>query len=286
MTTLLLSDAGLVLLQRDINKINRQRKKDNLSEITFAYMPVEIKLDDPYIACITKAQVVVDDHGAYKRELTPLEKISTNTAYSLAIGYRLLPYLALVTTLAEEYGFTTATQTRDDKIATYIHANVLLGSALRGLGEIKLSPRNIDIANKILQFIKSHADTEDGYIEQLKNIVERGYFYWNETALVASMYLAWKRENALGNSKSTSSFIGTVGSKIEITAKVLRQSKIENDFGVAYLTILEDKNGNIYKWYAKIELPINQDIRLSAKIKAHSVFQNQHQTEIYYCKVL
>lgn len=134
---------------------------------------------------------------------------------------------------------------------------------------------NTKIGNEIIKNVRK----DSKYPAHLKVVFIGDYFQWRDSKLIADTYKIWKQ-----NSESIGNWFGSIGDKIEISVKTLYVRKIENEFGITFLTKFEDENKNVFVAFLKFQLEIGESLKISAKIKNHSQFENQKQNEIFYVK--
>jgi len=86
---------------------------------------------------------------------------------------------------------------------------------------------------------------------------------------------------------SKSEFQGNIGDKITIEVTLKRSHTFESQFGIKYIYILQDNNGNLYKWSTTKYLDFNYGDKfiISGTVKDHSEFRGEKQTELTRCKV-
>ncbi len=106
--------------------------------------------------------------------------------------------------------------------------------------------------------------------------------------LLASAIAAYER--ALGETskragRAPSTHVGTPGDKVEITATVERAIPF-GDFGQSIVTYRDD-DGRAYVWRtAALHGQVGAKVRIAGKVKAHSEFRGELQTELTRCKVM
>lgn len=96
-------------------------------------------------------------------------------------------------------------------------------------------------------------------------------------ALVAEMF----------RKKSTSTYQGTVGEKLSVQVKVVRNIKLDGYYGESHMHIFEDADGNTYVWTtAAKNLDVNSEISLAGTVKEHKEYNGVQQTVLTRCKVI
>lgn len=88
--------------------------------------------------------------------------------------------------------------------------------------------------------------------------------------------------------ESPSKFVGNIGDKITIEADVYDFRKETNNFGsLQYSCKLIDEDGNKYTTYnIGKEVKKGDNVKLTAKVKAHNEYLGIKFTQLFYCKIL
>lgn len=113
------------------------------------------------------------------------------------------------------------------------------------------------------------------------------YRYWNYEDVRELI----EKANKKLSSSSSSSFVGEIGDKIEIKAKVTGFHSYETSFNghKVYNTIntFTDGDGNVYLWKttAFFDALVGDDVTIKGTIKAHTEYKGIKQTELQRCKV-
>jgi hypothetical protein len=94
----------------------------------------------------------------------------------------------------------------------------------------------------------------------------------------------WKAENAERIAKCK--HVGTVGERVRgLKLTVKRVIPLEKQFGVTYVTAMEDADGNQFTWFASgTELKVGDTYTCDATVKDHSEFKGIKQTVLTRCK--
>jgi hypothetical protein len=95
----------------------------------------------------------------------------------------------------------------------------------------------------------------------------------------------WAAKNAerIANCKH----VGTVGERLRnLKLKVVRVIPREGQYGVTYITALEDQDGNQFTWFASgLELTAGESYTVTGTVKSHGDFKGIAQTVLTRCKV-
>lgn len=89
--------------------------------------------------------------------------------------------------------------------------------------------------------------------------------------------------------ESVSQYMGILGERIEITAKVTKIKELEGAFGMQTLYVLEDICGNVYIWITtsqKTVLEENEEYNLRGTVKAHKTYKGVNQTILTRCNII
>jgi hypothetical protein len=94
----------------------------------------------------------------------------------------------------------------------------------------------------------------------------------------------WKAENAEKIAKCK--HIGAIGERVRgLKLTVKRVIPIEKQFGVTYVTAMEDADGNQFTWFASgVELTVGNSWMCDATVKDHSEYKGIKQTVLARCK--
>ena len=95
-----------------------------------------------------------------------------------------------------------------------------------------------------------------------------------------------QREADLEAKRSKSSHVGEIGDRIDITATITVVKAIDGFYGVSYFTILENSEGDVFKYFGSAELgDKGESITLKATVKDHDKYDQVKQTVINRPKV-
>lgn len=89
--------------------------------------------------------------------------------------------------------------------------------------------------------------------------------------------------------ESKSQYMGVLGERIEILAKVTKAKEIEGAFGVQKLYILEDNDSNVYVWVTssqKTILEVEKTYKLRGTVKTHRTYHGENQTVLIRCNIV
>lgn len=154
-------------------------------------------------------------------------------------------------------------------------------------------------AKEILAWVRSLNPEIGSYLSNLKAACGKDYCESRNFGLIASSVAAYsrevekkQREESRKQADSKSSWVGSVGDRIEIKDAVLSLlTSWDTEFGYTYLYKMVDTNGNIFtwktgKWLGNDDcIPEGTKITLKGTIKNHNEFRGIKQTELTRCKV-
>ena len=93
-------------------------------------------------------------------------------------------------------------------------------------------------------------------------------------------------ESKLPKIQTTSQYIGNVGDKIEVKLTQVGRAYFESQFGTSYINMFEDENGNKVIWKTGMQVAeIGKQVTLVGKIKSHSEYKGEKQTNLTRCKI-
>lgn len=155
-------------------------------------------------------------------------------------------------------------------------------------------------AQEILSWVRSLSPEIGSYLSNLKAACGRDYCESRNFGLIASSVAAYNREMEKKQREATrrqadskSSWVGSVGDRIEIKDALLSLlTSWDTEFGYTYLYKMVDAHGNIFtwktgKWLGNNEcIPEGAKVTLKGTVKSHNEFRGVKQTELTRCKVV
>ena len=107
-------------------------------------------------------------------------------------------------------------------------------------------------------------------------------------------YIDWKNKDeceAQFNDETTGSWVGEVGSRIQIRVKVTKvvqgngYTYAKGPWGStsSYLILMKDEDGNEYKWSTSCYYGEGEEVEFRATVKAHETYRNKRQTVLTRC---
>ena len=90
-----------------------------------------------------------------------------------------------------------------------------------------------------------------------------------------------KRQAEIEAKRNKSNHVGNIKDRIDITATITFVKSIDTHFGVSLLTILENDNGDVFKYFGSVDLGDKGDkITIKATVKDHAEYDGVKQTVI------
>jgi hypothetical protein len=144
------------------------------------------------------------------------------------------------------------------------------------------------LASDVLNWIKTN-DIDTDYMKNLKAIVSNDYTKGKYLGYIGSAIPAYQRALNIEverRKQSLSQFVGTEGARIEVELTVTKIIGIDSHWGICHLYIMEDQNGNVFKWKSSnAELEQDKIYKLKGTVKAHNTYYGINQTELTRCKL-
>jgi hypothetical protein len=165
---------------------------------------------------------------------------------------------------------------------------------------------NIETVKLMLEWLSSQ-ETTSQYISNLQIACKNEYVEYRDLGILASLPAAYfkametekerlEREARRGLVKSNK-FVGEVGDKLELSLTYVNRFCYETQYGLAYIHLFEDVEGNTFKWSTSncLEKVVNgacvrreygEVFTIKGTIKEHSIHGDTKQTILTRCKVL
>jgi hypothetical protein len=129
------------------------------------------------------------------------------------------------------------------------------------------------------------ADNEGDYLLNLRAIAQNGYCTDKSFGYAASMLAAYDKAGRAKVEASVSAHVGSVGSKIDITATCYYVSDgIVTSYGWMFVNLFKDATGNVYAWKTSTRAELGE-YRVKATVKAHEEYRGTCQTVITRAKL-
>ena len=143
-----------------------------------------------------------------------------------------------------------------------------------------------EIVEKMGPFLDAKAETDTSdYIHALLTLYRARTVSAKCLALACSAYSFVKRAENPPKS-STSSYVGTVGAKIEFNALVVACKVLNGNYGISTM-VKFDSGGNVVTWFASgaKSFAVGARVTVSGTVKKHETFRDVAQTVVTRCKV-
>ena len=151
-------------------------------------------------------------------------------------------------------------------------------------------------AENVIEWAKLiDGEIDSDYLFNLRTIAHVGYVTLKTAGYAASMYSAYARaqEQALESQRAaarpTSSHVGAIGERLEMTVTVDRIHEIEGNYGCTGIHKLTDSQGNDLVWFASEGtnwLDVGVTYAVKATVKGHNSYRDRDQTTINRVKVI
>ena len=161
-----------------------------------------------------------------------------------------------------------------------------------------------------IEWIKSLSEEDvnrSSYLFNLRQIVDAGYCTTRHFGFLASLIPSYRKSeykrllDAKNSDVKVSEYVGNVGDKISVKVTYTNTHVYNTQFGVSYIHLFMDNDGNIFKWSTGtgLRFTVNDNhinhtqqysldkgsiVQLSGKIKAHDEYHNYKQTVLTRCK--
>lgn len=137
---------------------------------------------------------------------------------------------------------------------------------------------------------EEHAKPANDYIHTIRVLAKRGWLGRKDFGFGCSILSGWRnamnrkadREReaaASGKVAVESQHVGTIKERREFTLKVNRVMALAGDFGVTHLHLMEDADGNRFKWFGSTSLDESEDfVTVKATVKNHGEYKGIKET--------
>lgn len=153
-------------------------------------------------------------------------------------------------------------------------------------------------AQAALEWIKGQdADKLNDYMFNLFAATANDIMPYRRAGIVASLVSAYNRHIEFEDARvrkakdwqnkiASAHHVGEVGKRLRgLTLTVIRVIPREGDYGVTYITGLEDADRNQFTWFASgTELEVGQTYKVDGTVKEHGDFRGMPQTVLTRCK--
>ena len=146
-----------------------------------------------------------------------------------------------------------------------------------------------------------NASPTSDYIHSIRVLALRGWVLWKDLGFACSILTTWRlaverldevnrREEARRTAAADSDYVGTVGERRPFDLRVNSIKELPSGWGVTVLHMMEDREGNRFKWWASDKRldPNESGEYLSVKgtIKAHDEYNGVKETVINRVKLV
>lgn len=118
-----------------------------------------------------------------------------------------------------------------------------------------------------------------------------GVYLWQWMKVSEGLAIIQQANDDLRASESSSSYVGNIGDKIEVKAKLTKCHSYDSTFNhhtvTTFINIFTDEAGNVYVWKstAYFDAGLDDQVILKGTVKDHSEYNGIKQTILTRCKV-
>lgn len=203
-------------------------------------------------------------------------------------------YLSYVVASVRKYGFVSRKQVMDDFSKVSTADDALTNMYPRGYDpEYRPTEEDVEKAQRALTWIDALEGDMSDYLHNLRAVSHMNAIDTQHIGIAASLISAYHKacgESSDKATKKTSEWQGQTGDKLTIKKAIVKMMSCSPSLYArgkyTYFYILEDENGNVYKYVASADLmEEGQTYDLTGTIKDHSQYGGVRQTVITRCKV-
>jgi len=152
-----------------------------------------------------------------------------------------------------------------------------------------VKPEDVVAAGNVMDWLRSDDFDPDGsmYLNNLSVMARTGHVPVTKIGLMASGIAAWSRQSGQATSHNDAPLanikLGSIGDKLEVTAKVEKIIPIENFYGISHLHLLRDTETNArLTWFnsGSVTLYEGDTYVLKGTVKDHGVRDDVMQTQL------
>jgi hypothetical protein len=251
----------------------------------------------------TGSLVDPNDYASFLTELADVRETPSNTPRGSEI-MPLVEWLAYVCANATAHGFVSkkAMMEYNDKVDD--HRKAIQSTANRALinvfgdhdGSGKISWEALeqsakDMAVLVIEHCRSIVPSSD-YDLNIVNLANEDNVsakYFGYTASMVGMYIRsnLKAREAVKDDSVKSEWLGAIGDKFDVGAKLVSVRIIDGSYGSTYLYRFVTGEGSIMVWFASNEqqIEIDQLVNVYGTVKKHDMFNGTKQTVVTRCRL-
>ena len=147
-------------------------------------------------------------------------------------------------------------------------------------------------ANKTIEYILKMNNKENNeYLHNLQQIFNNRFmdakFIKYILYCTKLVQLDKVKKEANKENKKPSNYVGEIKDRLDLNLTLFNIIELEGYYGLSYLYLFKDNEGNIFKWItASKKLENNTAYKIKATIKNHEEYKGIKQTVLTRCKVL
>lgn len=231
---------------------------------------------------------------------------SSNEEGSLAVDY----YLGFVSAAMTAFGWLSRSKARQEGAGVEPTADIAFNHAefkpnferelkRRGEERLEVTDRDVARATAAMEWATELSDSEveaSDYLYNLRTIVRAGSVEPKTAGYAASVIIAYEKATdqlRKAAEKPVSNYVGTVGERRLFDVVVERVIESSSDFGVTFIYMMTDKDGNDIKWFASHLLrdadsrvvEQGKSVTIKATVKRHQEYKGRKQTAVNRAEV-
>lgn len=113
------------------------------------------------------------------------------------------------------------------------------------------------------------------------------FIYPEELKAMVEPFQPKKEAEPVGSTDSE--YVGAVGNEVSADVEVKKVFTFNGRYGVSYMFVMEDEDGNTFTWSTKSrtpeDYPEGSKFTVTGKVKEHREYNNIKQTVLNYCKM-
>jgi hypothetical protein len=207
----------------------------------------------------------------------------------------LLHFLTYTAAAIRNFGWVSKGQARDTgKLPTAEIVSIALRVDPGHRDYIEVEDADRALAQAALDWAQAiPGTTENDYLANVAAVARQGFIATRAFGIAASIISAYNREQSRKieakvrqEKGAASTFVGTVGTRSDFVLTVVRVLELSGVYGVTFLHLFDDAEGNQFRWFASSErLDQGKTVVLKGTIKAHEDYKGIKTTVLTRCKV-
>jgi len=166
----------------------------------------------------------------------------------------------------------------------------------------KPNEEDINLVTKVITWAKNLDEenkTLNDYLYNINLLTKEEKMEYKNIALAASILPTYfktmeriekQQKQEKEKEKQTSNYVGNIGDKItNVDVTYIKGFSFDSMYGTQYIHKFKDEIGNIFIWKSNNSLfDVKEDerVKISGRIKEHSIYRDEKQTVLTRCKVI